>query len=1737
MHQEAAAKLLDWVIVRTEMYSEARALVCSAFLQDFQSFKAWHIETSKEKEGDWNMVTEVNMDDSDGDGNHKQQQRSHDVPTTPSMIATSHREEEEGEGGQHNAFLSEIESESKALLGDLITKNSTIERDLLEFIQGNIFQTKSKGYMLCLLMTLKYLPSAILDELTTCILRLTYEDVFKYEFTHCMIIGYQGVCDVDTGEHTGTGQVQQQADQNMLRNFLTRLTVQLFNCPDMTLELVEKHNLLDTVLGFLNNLLERTRPAGERPGELGPVDVRSHYIEDRTYSRTLGDIQMILDHESTIIPFILRKRVDLFEQILASFEKLQGMNVYHRKTGTHVERENTDWINCIMLESDMFLNMFDQIFTGITRQIRKEGLSNETLETYEASISNMCAFAISQAASWVEQNPNSMLGGNEISCENEGGKDSVFARLLHGEGVSINLPLHRVSSRMLSLQLAPRSNWLGLSNGEASASNVSPLGGKQRQKLLEVIRANEANIRLMIEPVLKLAGFMVQVRVGLWVRNGEEVLKLQRTYSTGMWFWHELSWEPDNFLLKAWVATVDSRRALDTLVDAFGGGFLLHLRSSEEIKEKEIVRIPWIAECLQELMKVVVDRTHAYPIRERVRRDLIHWLFVNEKQTHSKLTQLLSLSHRNYSGIDGILSEIADYHEPKLQQHGQYKLKSHCWEEFDTFYPLYSKADLQKALENAERSNYWKPEMQFTSSVRSLRSLDPSSSSTASGSGDEKRCDPLQFVFKVLHCNHFYQLIWASLLVALQKPSGYAEGVINAVLHLLYHKMDQEGERRKEGSFGHFDVGSESPSAAGFTSNSMKESLAFNPEGGQPSILAMLHFVADLNHNNSGSENTTWRASQQASFGASGNLKLCVKFILDQLRAKGHTHLVEKAEGEENSDTMAADDDGSIVDEEGEALKKQRADRQAAVMATFSAQQQAFLDTISDSDTDMENADEGDDGANAVDTDKVKSAMEEEFNSECALCKGNTKDVTSLCWVGHCQVNLFPSRGTKENLSWEDTIAKHQRAGSTTGGASLVNSYSPTNCGFDMSYGMNVKTCGHKMHFGCYKNYMKTLLDRMKSGLGYEGMNILNLDDMEFLCPVCRRLSNVLIPCTTWKVSKATQKNNAASTDIQASILTGLDYFVNQCRSVFETFVSKTTMTPRKKIIPEPSSDPFLLDASKLIEIIGYNASHFEVLLRKQDWIDAEAPRCAGKGQLTILKDLVANFRTVKTAGNLPTYEEGVRKVQKIIDFLSMQQQQQDPQVSAMLVEASAADESTPVVKEEGEGEEGSCSCEPTFPFVKEFLLKHSPPSNQRHLDFSHLNILSAPTSVLEEGIRKDILAYNCDRGLSSGEEVLSLCDPFRFHLETLLLEDGREERHLIYRVAVAQAASYFILNTYSNAVCEHLSLIDSSMDRETAPDQSHVDGMYGELQLTLDGIMGHTFGGVLRERMLEFTEKSVEPFVRRVFLVSECVKVGGEDSTSTGTLCFNTLAEEGLPGLPAMHQSLGYPSIASVLSQVGQGGGGVHQQQQENSSLLARWCPNVIPQIKDIWFKTQHQSTSERPSLGSVLTSLNYSLVRNPSITSPSLIELPHLYQSALVEWLNTKCHRCDKVPKEPALCLVCGQLTCCAESCCADAKTRGECTQHSLACGARTGIFLLLRQTSILILSGSHACIYSSPYLDQHGEEDPSLKRGKPLYLDRNRYQALNLLWATGAFDYDSKVLKHSHGGTRRAFSAEFY
>jgi E3 ubiquitin-protein ligase UBR3 len=74
-----------------------------------------------------------------------------------------------------------------------------------------------------------------------------------------------------------------------------------------------------------------------------------------------------------------------------------------------------------------------------------------------------------------------------------------------------------------------------------------------------------------------------------------------------------------------------------------------------------------------------------------------------------------------------------------------------------------------------------------------------------------------------------------------------------------------------------------------------------------------------------------------------------------------------------------------------------------------------------------------------------------------------------------------------------------------------------------------------------------------------------------------------------------------------------------------------------------------------------------------------------------------------------------------------------------------------------------------------------------------------------------------------------------------------------------------------------------------------------------------------------------------------------------------------------------------------------------------------------------------------------------------------------------------------------------------------------------------LLLKSTRVLILhSGSQrACLFPSPYLDAHGEEDEHMRRGRPLFLSDARCSFLEKLWACGALEHDSRATGSSRLG----------
>ncbi|EQC42851.1 hypothetical protein SDRG_00570 [Saprolegnia diclina VS20] len=103
---------------------------------------------------------------------------------------------------------------------------------------------------------------------------------------------------------------------------------------------------------------------------------------------------------------------------------------------------------------------------------------------------------------------------------------------------------------------------------------------------------------------------------------------------------------------------------------------------------------------------------------------------------------------------------------------------------------------------------------------------------------------------------------------------------------------------------------------------------------------------------------------------------------------------------------------------------------------------------------------------------------------------------------------------------------------------------------------------------------------------------------------------------------------------------------------------------------------------------------------------------------------------------------------------------------------------------------------------------------------------------------------------------------------------------------------------------------------------------------------------------------------------------------------------------------------------------------------------------------------------------------------------------------------HLCPKtgLPQEStALCMRCGTAVCAGTDCC-KRNSRGACFQHVEHCGHGNGAFFLLRACSMLLVSvHGRACFFTSPYVDEFGEEDIYVKRGRPLHLRPKRLLAV--------------------------------
>jgi E3 ubiquitin-protein ligase UBR1 len=121
-------------------------------------------------------------------------------------------------------------------------------------------------------------------------------------------------------------------------------------------------------------------------------------------------------------------------------------------------------------------------------------------------------------------------------------------------------------------------------------------------------------------------------------------------------------------------------------------------------------------------------------------------------------------------------------------------------------------------------------------------------------------------------------------------------------------------------------------------------------------------------------------------------------------------------------------------------------------------------------------------------------------------------------------------------------------------------------------------------------------------------------------------------------------------------------------------------------------------------------------------------------------------------------------------------------------------------------------------------------------------------------------------------------------------------------------------------------------------------------------------------------------------------------------------------------------------------------------------------------------------------------------------LVGLPKNYDALTEEAIKHKCPTTHKEIVDPAVCLLCGDIFCSQAVCCMKDKNKGGCHQHMKKCGGKVGVFINIRKCMVLFMHGpGNGSFAHAPYLDKHGEPDPTLRRHHQLFLNQRRYDKL--------------------------------
>lgn len=1497
------------------------------------------------------------------------------------------------------------------------------------------------------------------------------------------------------------GLLEDSASNNTRDHF----SVQLFTVPALVPVMIKHGGLIDQLLKILLQLMEAVsypvRKVEPIEGEssinvetpFGFVTLPQPLAHDKcidltrdrsldTLNRVIYDLRYILTHTNAAA-YVMHYRPDLLAQFVRILSLLQGMNSEVRAVRYHVERESDIWSKAISLELD-FDYLCELLLAGfvfskledIVIDTSEDGSGNEN-----PSLSNLPPVNLTYCRKralciirrcldeWImaeKQRENILL-------------DAPFD--VASGAVSIHYPLHRFLA-LLATEAIRRYHFT----------------------FYEALGQSGQDVLNLAEHILRVQSLLVQVKAGMWKRNGRPMVNRCILYKSSYcqdWFF-----DLDIAMLQLCCVSEGARSFLNKALEVFKIQSAMQVFNSawqsggSDFSSHDVPHDIWkffpfeeydfmvVQGFLRMLVYITAERVRiGYSDRERLRRKLIHRLCVGD-QTHSSLLKTIPRrltssssneeaisimgdedfvsggngTDKHYKMFEECLHEVGIFQQPKEMDQGHYRLKDELWQEYDPFYPHYQSRERAIAEERHiqfRRKHHLVPN-RLIFPERSPKTLPLLDSFSSLLDLCREFCRPGGLACSII-----------ARCLAFCGEGKDLDGTLNAALYLIYMALDTtsdvlwKSDLRSLVTFIHpvlictneqdLKVYVDKISLTFLLECVQKCSSCADQHEAARKLLSLVQSETPSNTSPQVGESCS-----QSKDSKRKEMRRRQQEALEKIRRQQEAFLKKQHSlFEEEEEVMKGQEEGTrqeYVEESHENICSlchevatvkegknlvvvgliQRcsipvlARRMSTTTNMFSSQHSNQQSTSTLETNNVESSSTASAATELLAWEQMwnmENAVEEEYldhddiredPSDTMLSEEEIEDdtegeewpappgaihrmaVSGEEWNEEASVD-FVGSSTESSLTVGTDWSQLTRTDSSTVASAFLDE--DIQKGLDTRPDILFQSCGHQMHWICFERYFSWLTSCHAQRLPFDGDTLIDVTHGEFLCPVCRRMANIVIPVMEDE-SMLQQSNTNTISHLQYLSLDQLEQvYHQQSQRMHQLWTDSIHVeSPRSAsnanaTLSQPQSEDSLLDivlkslcfdhiSSDRNHVPFPSASSVPSNLRRRTF--GKTLPILSKGLANLLSGLIYTVMTQEVAAR-----SGHENIQSFIRELHF-----------------------------------------IVTLLRKFILQHHPQhckSEFRRLWMTYLEPVSSNTGESQP---------------TDSVDAFSL-----FAYAFLLWPDNWNEDILSLLLHLC-----FLLNFRS----------------------------------PLNMLMWHDNGGILN-----WTSNAVV-FVRRCVLFLNCV---------FGSTCYPCSIDI-LPDNRGLRPCSEEVSMATSLGLIANGS--TQHKSSHHYTLLKefaqKWQSLMRTGRRDWRYPLRHLT----------------------------LISLPKVFQD-LVESLEGKaCKRCHRVSKKQTLCLICGDLLCMAEGCGSYPFERSV-TQfaefetmrlHAHECAAGIGIFLLLKATWVLLIRNNRTAIWGSPYLDEFGEEDMELHRGKPLYLNQERMEVLQRLFVTQGFDYDARILNKS-------------